>query len=121
MKEYTSFSKQKRNQATKELEKHFIRFMKTAFYAKTKKIERHRVKKFNEKDNGENTFEKLSKLAFNRTDKFITSYESYTFRQKEILMKKPIYLGQAVLDLCQLLMYETLYDKLTPFFGETNI
>ena len=33
-------------------------------------------------------------------------------------MDKLIYLGLAILDLGELLMYETYYDKLQPLFGE---
>ena len=33
-------------------------------------------------------------------------------------MDKPNYLGFAVLEMSKLLMYETNYDKLQPFFGE---
>ena len=36
-------------------------------------------------------------------------------------MDKPIYLGFTVLELSKLLMYETYYDKLQPYFGQENI
>ena len=36
-------------------------------------------------------------------------------------MDKPIYLGFSVLELSKLLMYETNYDKLQPYFGRENI
>ena len=36
-------------------------------------------------------------------------------------MDKPIYLGFSVLQLSKLLMYETYYDKLQPYFGHENI
>ena len=36
-------------------------------------------------------------------------------------MDKPIYLGFSVLELKILLMYETYYDKLQPYFGQKNI
>ena len=36
-------------------------------------------------------------------------------------MDKPIYLGFAVLELRNFLMYETYYDKLQPNFGEKNL
>ena len=44
----------------------------------------------------------------------IQKYDSYSFKQFEVLMDKPFYLGFAVLDLSKLLMYETYYDKLQP-------
>ena len=36
-------------------------------------------------------------------------------------MDKPIYLGFSVLELSKLLMYETDYDILQPYFGQENI
>ena len=36
-------------------------------------------------------------------------------------MDKPIYLGFSVLELSKLLMYETYYDILEPYFGQKNI
>ena len=35
-------------------------------------------------------------------------------------MDKPIYLGFSVLELIKLLMYETYYEKLQPYFGQEN-
>ena len=49
------------------------------------------------------------------------NYDSSTFKQNEVLMDKPIYLGFSVLELSNLLMYETYYDKLQPYFGQENI
>ena len=36
-------------------------------------------------------------------------------------MDKPIYLGYSVLELSKLLMYETYYDILQPYFGQEII
>ena len=36
-------------------------------------------------------------------------------------MDKPIYLGFSVLELSKLLMYESYYDILQPYFGQENI
>ena len=47
------------------------------------------------------------------------SYEysdSFSFRQNEVKMDKPIYLGFAVLEMKKLHIYETYYDKLQPIW-----
>ena len=52
------------------------------------------------------------------------SYEncgSYTFKQNEVLLDKPIYLGFSIVELSEILVYETFYDKLQPNFGQENI
>ena len=36
-------------------------------------------------------------------------------------MDKPIYLGFRVLELSKLLLYETYYDKLQPYFKQENV
>ena len=59
-------------------------------------------------------------MVFNGIHKSYENYDSYPFKQNEILMDKPIYLGFAVLELSKLHMYETYYDKLQPYFGEKN-
>ena len=51
----------------------------------------------------------------------IQKYDSYTFKQNEVLTGKPIYLRFAVLELSKLLRYETYYDKLQPCFGQESL
>ena len=46
---------------------------------------------------------------------------SFTFKQNEVLMDKPIYSGFSVLEFSKLLLFETYYDILQPFFGQENI
>ena len=42
-------------------------------------------------------------------------------KKNEVLMDNPIYLGFSVFELSKLLMYETYYDKLPPYFGQEII
>ena len=60
-------------------------------------------------------------MTFNGIHKSYENCDSYTFKQNEVLMDKPIYLGFTVLELSKLLMYETYYDILQPYFGQQNI
>ena len=60
-------------------------------------------------------------MTFNGIHKAYENCDSYTFKQNEVLMDKPIYLGFSVLEMSKLLMYETYYDKLQPYFGQENI
>ena len=69
---------------------------------------RNRLKiKFFKKDDYREIVKQQSNLTFNGIH---TSYEncfSYTVRQNEVLMDKPINLGFTVLELSKLQMYET--------------
>ena len=78
-------------------------------------------KKIVEKSEDKKTDKQQAKLTFNRVHKIFTNYDSYTFNEEEILRHKPIYLGFSVLVLSKLLMFESHYDKLQPYFGEKDI
>ena len=67
-----------------------------------------------EKDDNEKIIKQQSKLTFNGIHKSFTSYASYSLKQNEFPMDRPIYLGFATLELSKLLTYETYYDKLKP-------
>ena len=60
-------------------------------------------------------------MTFNGIHKSYENCDSYTFKQNEVLMNKPIYLGFSVLELIKLLMYETYYDGLQTYFGQEFI
>ena len=58
------------------------------------------------------------KLTFNGIHKSYGNYVTYSFNQNEVFRDKPILLGFTVIELNKLLLYETHYDKLQPYFGE---
>ena len=60
-------------------------------------------------------------MIFNRILKSYEYYDSYTFKQNEVLTDKPINLSFTVLELSKLLVYETYYDRLQPYFGQEII
>ena len=76
---------------------------------------------FIEEDNTDKNLKQQSKLTFKRIHMSYENYDSYTFRQNEIIMDKSIYLSFSVLELSRLLMYETSYDKLQTSFKQENI
>ena len=122
LEKYINFNTQKRNQAVNDFEKDFHKLLNNAFYRKTMENVRNRLKiKFVKKDDYREIVKQQSKLTFNGIHKTYENCDSYTFKQNEVLMDKPIYLGFAVLELSKFLMYETYYDILQPYFGQENI
>ena len=122
LEKYINFNTQKRNKAVNDFEKDFYKLLNNAFYGKTMENVRNRLKiKFVKKNNYREIIKQQSKLTFNGIHKSYENCDSYTFKQNEVLMDKPIYLGFSVLELSKLLMYETYYDKLQPYFGQENI
>ena len=76
---------------------------------------------FIKKDETDKIIKQQSKLTFNGNHKSYANCNSYTFKQNEVLMDKPIFLGFALLELSRLNMYETYYDKLQPLFGQDKL
>ena len=122
LEKYINFNTQKRNKAKNDFEKDFYKLLNNAFYGKTMENVRNRLKiKFIKKDDHREIIKHQSKLTFNGIHKVYENCDSYTFKQNEVLMDKPIYLGFTVLELSKLLMYETYYNKLQPYFGQEKI
>ena len=122
LEKYINFNTQERNQAVNDFEKDSYKLLNNAFYGKTTENVRNRLKiKFFKKDDYREIIKQQSKLIFNGIHKSYENCYSYTVRQNEVLMDKPIYLGCTILELSKLLMYETYYDKLQPYFGQENI
>ena len=122
LEKYMNINTQKRSRAKNDFEKDFYKLLNVAFYGKTMENVRNRLKiKPVKKDNYKEIIKLQSKLTFNGIHKSYENCYIYTFKQNEVLMDKPIYLGFTVLELSKLLMYETYYDKLQPYFGQENI
>ena len=118
LEKYINFNTQKRNKAVNDFEKDFYKLLNNAFYGKTMENVRNRLKiKFIKKDEYREIKKQQSKLTFNGIHKSYENCDSYTLKQNEVLIDKPIYLGFIVLELSKLLMYETYYDILQPNFG----
>ena len=122
LEKYKNFNTQKRNQAVNDFEKDFYNLFNNLFYGKTMENVRNRLKiKFVKKDDYREIIKQQSKLTFNGIHNSYENCDSYTFRESEFKLDKPIYLRFSVLELSKLLLYETYYDILQPHFGQENI
>ena len=72
-----------------------------------------------EKHNTENTIQQ-SKTTFNGTHKSYGNCDSFAFKRNEIIMDEPNYLVFAILEVSELHIYETYYDKSRRYFGQEN-
>ena len=122
LEKYISFNTQKRNKAKNDFEKDFFKLLNKVFYGKTLENVRNRLKfKFFKKNDYREIIKQQSKLTFNGIHKSYENCNNYTFKQIEVLMDKPKYFGFSAPELSILLMYETYYDKLQPYFGQENL
>ena len=97
---YINFNTQKGNQAVNGFEKDFYKLLNNAFYGKTMESVRNRLKiKFVNKDDYIEIIKHQSKLTYNGIHKSYENCDSYTFRENEFKMDKPVNLGFSVLEL----------------------
>ena len=99
--------------AKNEFEKDFIKLMNNSVFGKT--MENIRNFKDMKLVTSEQKYQKyVMKPNFKDGYPFIKHLFSVEMRKTEIKMNKPVYLGQAILDLSKTLMYEFHYDYMRP-------
>ena len=117
-----SFNTRKRNRAKTDFEKDFFKSLINSAFGKFLEYIRNRLKlELIRKDDTKNIIKQQPKLTFNGLHKSYENYDSYTFKQNQVVMDKAIYVGFAILELSKLHMYETYYDTLQQYFGQENL
>ena len=108
LKKYIGFKIEKKNEAKNDFEKDFYKLLNNTLYCKTMETVRNRLSlEFIKKQAYKKIKKQQSKLTFNGIHKPYENCESYSFRQNQVKVDKPIYLRFSVLDLSKLLKYET--------------
>ena len=106
-----------RTEARNDFEKDFFKFMNNSVFGKTmKNVRNHRDIKL------ATTNERRNKLV-SEPNYYTTTYFSENLlviemRKTKIIMNKPVYLGQVILDISKTLMYEFWYDYIKPKYNE---
>ena len=111
MKAYIMLNTRLRKEAKNEFEKDFFKLMNNSVFGKTmENIRNHKDMKLVTSD------KKYLKYVMkpNFKDGHLFAVE---MGKTEITMNKPVYLGQAILDLSKTLMYEFHYDYMRPKYG----
>ena len=105
MKEYIDFNTRLRTAAKNDFEKDFHKLMNNSVFGKTmENIRRHRdIKLVNNK---EDYLKQVMKPNFKSGCLLGTDLMSCEMRDVRVKMNKPVYLGQAILDLSKTIMYE---------------
>ena len=113
LKPYINFNTQLRTSSKNDFEKDFFKLMNNSVFGKTmENIRKHRNVKLvtNKKAYLKNVMQPnfKSRLVFSET---LVGCE---MGKKCIVMNKPVYIGQAILDLSKIVMYEFHYDYMIP-------
>ena len=117
MKEYIDFNTKLRTAATNDFEKDFYKLMNNSVFGKTmENIRKHRNIKLVTKR------EAYLKLVMKPNLKFGVQFGENLMGCEmgkiKVVMNKPVYLGQVILDLSKIVMYEFHYDYMAPKYGK---
>ena len=109
MKPYINFNTQKRKEATNEADKNLFKLLNNAVYGKAMENMRKRIKiriTTNEKD----FLKYASRPTYIGHKKFGKNLAVIHEKKELLILNKPIYAGNTVLELSKLAMYKFYYD-----------
>ena len=117
MKEYMDFNTRLRTAAKNDFEKDFYKLMNNSVSGKTmENIRRHRdIKLVNNKKEYLKT---VTKPNFKSGTLLGDDLMGCEMGKIKVVMNKPVYLGQAIIDLSKIIMYEFHYDYMLPKYGD---
>ena len=116
MKPYIDFNTRLRTQATNDFKKDFFKLMNNAIFGKTmENIRKHRNIKL--VTNTESYLCTVMKPNFKSGVLFGKNLMGCEMGKIKVVMNKPVYLGQVILDLSKTIMYEFHYDYMRPKYS----
>ena len=116
MKAYIMLNTRIRKEAKNEFEKVFFKLMNNSIFGKTMKyIRNHKDMKLVTSD--KRYLKYAMKANFKNSHPFSKHLSAVEMGKREITMNKPVYLGQAILDLSKTLMYEFHYSYMRSKYG----
>ena len=117
MREYRDFNTRLRTAAKNDLEKDFYKLMNNSVFGKTmENIRKHRNIKL--ANNEEEYLKNVMKPNFKSGTLLGPDLMGCEMGKVRVVMNKPVYLGQAILDLSKTIMYEFHYDYMIPKYGD---
>ena len=117
MKEYIDFNSKLRTAAANDFEKDFYKLMNNAVFGKMmENIRKHRNIKL--VTNREAYLKLVMKPNFKSGTLFSENLMGCEMGKIKVVMNKPVYLGQAILDLSKIVMYEFHYDYMKQKYPE---
>ena len=106
-----------RSDALEDFKKDFFKLMNNSVFGKTmENVPNHRDIKLVTKNRKRNKL--VSEPNYHTSKHFSEDLMTIEMRKTKVVMSKPVYLGQAILDISKTLMYEFWYDYLKPKYGD---
>ena len=120
MKPYIDFNTQLRTRATNDFEKDFFKLMNNSIFGKTmENIRKHRKLKL--VMSRESYLKTMMKPNFKSGVLFGENLMGCEMGKTKVVMNKPVYLGQAILDLSKIMMYEFHYDYMKQQYNNDKL
>ena len=117
LKPYIDFNTELRKRAKKDFEKDFFKLMNNAAFGKT--MENIRKQKDIKLVTNEKVYLRMvMKPNFKYGVLFGENLMGREMGKIKVVMNKPVHLGQAILDLSKIIMYEFYYDYMKPKYSE---
>ena len=117
LKPYINFNTELRKKAKNEFEKDFLKLANNSVFGKTmENIRKH--KNIKPVTNKKAYLRMVMKPNFKSGVLFGENLMGCKMGKTKVVMNKPVYLGQAILDLSKIVMYEFHYDYMKPKYGE---
>ena len=117
MKPYIDMNRDLRKQAKTDFEKGFFKLMNNSVFGKTmENVRNHRDIKLIVTNGRRKKL--VSEPNFHTSKHFSEELMAIEMRKTKVTMNKPVYLGQAILDISKTLMYEFWYDYLKPKYDD---
>ena len=114
---YIDMNTELRTKAKNDFEKDYFKLKNNAAYGKTiKNIRKHRDIRLVNNDKKRKVL--ASEPNYHATKHISEDLLIMEMKKRELYMNKPIYLGQAILDISKTLMYEFWYDYIKPMYGD---
>ena len=120
VKEYIDFNAKLRTAAANDFEKDFYKLMNNAVFGRTmENIRKHRnIKLITSR---EAYLKAVMKPNFKSGFQFGSNLMGCEMGKIKVVMNKPVYLGQAILDLSKIVMYEFHYDYMKPKYNNKDL
>ena len=117
LKPYADMNTKLRTEAKNDFEKDFFKLMNNSVFGKTmENVRNHGDIKLVTTDERRNKL--VSEPNYHKTKYFSENLLAIEMRKTKIKMNKPVYLGQAILDIRKTLMYEFEYDYIKRKYQE---
>ena len=109
MKPYIDFNTQKRKEATNEADKNLLKLLNNSVYGTTMENKRKRIK-IRITTNDKDFLKYVSRPTYIGYRKFGKNLVAIHEKKEWLTLNKPIYVGNAILELSKLAMYKFYYD-----------